>query len=276
MGWLLQLKRKMKNKSLLLVLLNTITLLIMLFANYAGNTRFFSNENVADISHKYDTLFAPAGYAFSIWGLIFLLAIGFAIYQWVLLRRKDPERYIERTGIWFAISNVANAAWLYCWLNERLGLSVICILVLLLSLVIVTINLRLELDDVSVRNIFFVWWPIAFYIGWMMVATIACIAAWLTSTGWGRFGLSENIWTILLILIACVLYLLLIQKRNMREAAAVGIWAFIAIAVRQWSVHNGIAYTCIFASLILAISSGMHAYKNREYIIARKLKKGEW
>ena len=78
----------MSNKSRLLVILNTITLVIMLFANYAGNTGFYSKVNVADISHKYDTLFAPAGYAFIIWGVLFLMGTGFVIYQWILIKQK--------------------------------------------------------------------------------------------------------------------------------------------------------------------------------------------
>lgn len=248
----------------------------MLFANYASNTGLFSNENVADISHKYDTLFAPAGYAFIIWGAIFLLAIGFVIYQWILLKRKDSQQYIERTGIWFGVSNIANTAWLYCWLNEQIGLSVICILILLLSLVVLTVRLRLELDDEPVRTIFFIWWPVSFYLGWIMVATIACIGAWLTSTGWNGFGMSENVWTIILIIIACIIYLRLIQKRNLRESAAIGIWAFIAIAVRQWNIHSDIVYAASGAALILVVANGLHFYKNRKYNIHSKLKRGEW
>ncbi|MEO6290102.1 MAG: hypothetical protein ABIO76_09290 [Ginsengibacter sp.] len=266
----------MKNRPRLLVILNTITLLMMLFANYASNTGFFSNENVGDISHKYDTLFAPAGYAFTIWGVIFLLAIGFVIYQWVLFKDNDKDKYIQRTGIWFSVGNLANAAWLYCWLNEQIGLSVICILVLLLSLIILTVNLRLELDDVPVRNIFFVWWPVTFYLGWVMVATIACIASWLTSIGWDGFGVSEDVWTIVLLSVACLIYLLLIQRRNMREAAIVGAWAFIAIAVRQWDVHEGIVITAICATLILITASSIHVFKNRQYAIPSKLKRREW
>jgi len=266
----------MSNKSRLLVILNTITLVIMLFANYAGNTGFYSKVNVADISHKYDTLFAPAGYAFIIWGVLFLMGTGFVIYQWILIKRKDPNQYIEHTGIWFALSNIANATWLYCWLNERIGLSVICIFLLLMSLVVLTMRLRLELDDVSVRKIFFVWWPVSFYLGWIMVATIACVAAWLTSIGWSGFGLSGSLWTIVLIVIACFLYLRLIQKRNMRESAAVGIWSFIAIAVRQWNDHNNIVYAALAAALILMVSSGLHLYKNWSYNAVSKLKRGEW
>ena len=248
----------------------------MLFANYAASTGLFSNKNVADISYKYDTLFAPAGYAFIIWGVIFLLVVGFVIYQWTLLKINDSRQYIKLTGIWFAVSNIANAVWLYCWLNEQLGLSVICIFVLLISLIILTINLRLELDDVPVSNIFFVWWPVTFYLGWIMVATIACIASWLTSTGWEGLGISQSTWTIVLIIIASLLYLLLIFRRNMREAAAVGAWAFIAIAVRQWNIQNVIVYTALIASLILLIAGGLHFYKNRTYNIASKLKRGEW
>jgi hypothetical protein len=266
----------MKRTRLFLVIANTVTLLIMLFANYAANAGLFSGKNVADVSHKYDTLIAPSGYAFIIWGMLFLLAIGYVICQWMLLRHGDPHNYIERTWLWFSISNIANAAWLYCWLNERLGLSVICILLLLMSLVILTVHLRIELDDVAVRYIFFVWWPITFYLGWIMVATIACIAAWLTSIEWDGFGLTQNFWTIVLMIIANVVYLVLIIRRNMREAAVVGIWAFIAIAVRQWNSYNSIVYASLIASTVLLIASLLHVYKNRKYNVPAKLRRGEW
>ena len=248
----------------------------MLFENYAASAGLFSNKTVADVSHKYDTLFAPAGYAFIIWGVIFLLTLGYVIYQWVLLKTNDSQRYVQRTGIWFTVSNVANTTWLYCWLTEQLGLSVICILILLASLIILTIQLRLELDDVPVRTIFFVWWPVTFYLGWIMLATIACIASWLTSINWTAFGISQSTWTIILIAISCLFYLGIILKRNMREAAAVGIWAFIAIAVRQWNDHVDIVSAALLSSSILAIAIAVHVYRNRKYNIGSKLKRGEW
>jgi hypothetical protein len=268
--------KKMRKKTSTLVIVNSASLVIMLFANFAGAIGLFSGKNVGDVSHKYDTLFAPAGYTFIIWGLIFLLAACFVIYQWILLKNGDPNKYIERTGIWFIAGNVANACWMYSWLNEQLGLSVICILLLLISLIILTINLRLELEDVPVREIFFVWWPVTFYLGWIMVATIACIAAWLTSVGWTRFGVNENTWAIALIIIASFIYLLLTKMRNMREASLVGIWAFIGIAVRQWYHFKDISWVAIVASAILMAASGVHVYKNKDYNIASKLKRGEW
>lgn len=268
--------KKMKKNNSILVILNSITLVIMLLANFAGATGFFSGEKVGDISHKYDTLFAPAGYTFIIWSVLFLLAICFVVYQWILIKKGDLKNYIRRTGIWFIIGNIANISWIYFWINEQLGVSVICIFILLISLIILTIHLRLELDDVPVREIVFVWWPITFYLGWMMVATIACIAAWLTSVGWSLFNLSEESWTICLIIIACLLYLLLIMRRNMREASLVAVWAFIGIAVRQWDQNKDISWVAIIASIVLTGAACVHVYKNRYYNIPLKLKRGEW
>ena len=93
-----------------------------------------------------------------------LLCFGFVIYQWVLLK-DDSKHYIKRTGIWFTVSNIANALWCYCWVHEWLDWCVLIILIQLLSLLILVVHLRLELDDEPVRTIFFVWWPICFYIG---------------------------------------------------------------------------------------------------------------
>lgn len=266
----------MSNKNKGLVILNTATLVVMLFANFAASTGTFSGITVADVSHKYDTLFAPAGYAFTIWSLIFLLCIGFVIYQWRLLKTNDPQEFIQRTGIWFSLSNLANGLWLYCWVNEMLGCSMLLILLLLFCLCMITVRLRLELDDEPVRTIFFIWWPITFYLGWIMVATIACISSWLVYSGWHGGGIPENIWTIIMIVIACILYFFLVQKRNLREAATVGIWAFIAIAVRQWTNNNDISIVAMVAAIILMVLIGLHGYKKRYYSPFAKIKRGEW
>lgn len=259
-----------------LVILNTITLALMLFVNYASGTGIFSTVTVGEVSHKYDTLFAPAGYAFIIWSLIFLLCIAFVVYQWILLKNDDPVQYIKRTGIWFSISNIANASWIYCWTNEMIGWSVILILLLLLSLCVLTARLRLELDDEPVRTIFFVWWPVVYYLGWILVATIACIASWFVYSGRHGGAIGEVVWTIIMIVFAGILYLLLVKNRNMREAAGVGIWAFIAIAVRQWHTHSNIAITAITGSVILLVAIAIHGYKYRYFSPGAKIKRGEW
>ncbi len=266
----------MKNDLSTLVIANTLSLVLVLVANFFAGSGMGLQANVGDISRKYDTLFAPSGYAFAIWSVIFLLCIAFVIYQWVQLRKGDPKKYISRTGIWFTLSNMANIAWLYCWLTELLGLSVLVIFFLLFCLCMLTLKLRLELDDEPVFTILFVWWPLVIYLGWIMVASVACVAAWLTSTGWAGGIFSAPTWTIIMLLIATVLYLLLIKNRNMREAAGVGIWAFIAIAVRQWHNHQSISILALVASVVLLGSIAIHGYLQRAYSPAAKIKRGEW
>ena len=263
----------MKNKKILvLILVNTVTLGFMLFVNYASNAGVFGSVTVGNISHKYDTLFAPAGYAFAIWGVIFLLLIAFVIFQWTSLNNTYRHEYVQNTGVWFFISNLANALWIYCWINEEIGWSVAVILMLLCCLVILTYKLRLELDDKPASVIFFVWWPMVVYLGWIMVATIACIAAWLVSIGWNGGPFTPQTWTIVMIIITTLLYIYLIKTRNLREAAGVGIWAFVAIAKRQWNANFNIALVALVCALALFIAIAIHGYVNRKYNIINKLK----
>lgn len=266
----------MRSSSMKIVLANTVSLILMLFSNFIAGSGRFINKTVGDISNKYDTLFTPAGYAFIIWSFIFLLSICFCFYQWYLLRNGDPRNNISRTGYWFALSNVCNVLWLFCWLNEWLGLSVIVILLLLICLSVLTVRLRLELDDEPVQIILFVWWPVTVYLGWIMVATIACFAAWLTSLGFNGGVAGEEILTIIMIAIATALFLVLIKKRNLREASIVGIWAFVAIAIKQWQLHYTISVTALIASFVLLIAVTFHGYKNKESNPFSKLHRGEW
>ncbi len=258
-----------------LVVLNTATFLIMLFVSYASQTTLLAGVTMPAVAHKYDTLFAPADYAFVIWSVIYLACGAFIYYQWKLLK-NDPNQYIKRTGIWFSVSNIANTLWVYCWVHEWLGCCVILMLLLLASLIMLTLKLRLELDDEPVKTIFFVWWPIVNYLGWIVAATVACIASWLVYIKWSSFGISPSTWAIIMIIAALLIYIFLIQKRNMREAAGLGIWAFVAIAVHRWHDYKSTAVTAITASVVLLIMIGRHGSKNKYYSPGNKIKRGEW
>ncbi|MCF8235093.1 MAG: hypothetical protein K9G67_08255 [Bacteroidales bacterium] len=261
-------------KQIILLLLNAITLLFALVMNYLSGTGAFSGTTVGDISANYQTLFTPAGYAFGIWGLIYLLLIAFVVYQWVEWIKQKKDDNILRTGIWLAIGNIANGLWIYAWLNQHFLISVILILVLLISLIALTLRLRLETWNAPLRIIAFVWWPVCIYLGWIVVATVANITIYLTSLGWEGGFLSEQAWAVVLITAATLIYVLLIRFRNMREAALVGVWALIAIAVRQHQ-HEAILYASIIASVILFVYISYHGYKNRDTSPFKKMEQGQ-
>lgn len=242
--------------------LNSLSLLVVILINYLANTGFFPAK-VGEVSQKYDSLIVPSGYAFAIWGLIYLMLILFTIYQWRLWYSSRNEEVIEKTGFFFFFSNLCNAAWLISWVHEYIGLSVILMILLLFSLIALVKSLRLELWDAPLRVIVFVWWPLTVYLGWIIIATVANVAAFLVSIGWNGGSLSPELWSILLIFVSLIIYVLLVFRRNMREAAMVGVWAYLAIAVRQWEIHSSISIVCLAGSVILILYSGYHAYQNR-------------
>jgi cbb3-type cytochrome oxidase subunit 3 len=262
-------------RPIILLLANTISLLFALAMNALSGSSLFEGKTVGEVSRTYDTLFAPAGYAFAIWGLIYLLLVLFVGYQWFAWRKHKQDRELQQTGLWLAVANLANGFWIAAWLTESIGVSVLLMLVLLISLLVVTARLRLEVWDPPLRIVVFVWWPIVVYLGWIIVASVANVAAWLVSIGRNGMFISASAWTIALIALSTVIYLVLVWNRNMREAALVGIWALIAIAVRQWQAHFEIAASALIGAAILLAVTSWHAIKHWETSPPEKLKRGE-
>lgn len=250
---------------------NIFALIVTIVLNYLSNTGIFNGNTMSTVSAAYQNLFTPAGYAFSIWGLIYLGLAAFVIYHAVVSFKSSQENNVVlKVGWWFVISCIANCAWIFAWLYDYTGLSVIIMIMLLFSLVMIILKTRMELDDLPMKQIAFVWWPFSLYAGWITVALIANIAAWLTKINWDGFGISSITWTIIMIIIAGIINLLMTWQRNMREYALVGVWGLLAIAVANWTTEPSIVQSSIIISVILFLSSTVHAIRNRSIINNRK------
>lgn len=253
----------------ILQIANGIALIATIIINYLSNTGVFNGNTMKTVSDKYHNYFTPASYAFAIWGVIYLGLSGFVIYTGRSLFKKtrsDGENVVEEMGWWFVISCVANSLWVIAWLYDATGISVILMSVLLISLLKIIINTRMELDFHPLKKYLLIFWPFAFYSGWITVAIIADVAAWLTKINWTGWGISPVSWTIIMIIIACLINVVMILKRNLREYALVGIWALIAIAVsNQNEVHSIVIVSYVAAAVIFLfiILSSRKAGKGR-------------
>ncbi len=243
---------------------NLLVIIGVITWNYVGNAVGINGNSVASVSDSYDNLFTPAGYAFSIWGLIYLGLIAHGIFQVkrAFFDKKDDD-FILQIGPWLIITNLANAAWLWFWLNENMGLSVLLIILMLVSLLIIVVRLNMERWDAPAPLIAWTWWPISLYSGWITVAVIANITVYLTSIEWQAL-FSATTWAVVLILVATIVNLLMILFRNMREYAAVGAWALIAIAVRHWGDILILQWTALICSILLLLAISIHGYRNRK------------
>jgi len=243
---------------------NGLAFVATVIVNYLSNTGLLNDTTIGEVSRDLNTLFTPASYAFSIWGLIYLLLLGFAIYQGrsLFVKVRDDE-FVLKTGGWFMVSCIANSAWVMAWLYGYIGLSLVCMFIILASLSRIVMLNRMELWDAPISVIVFIWWPFVIYSGWITVASIANVSAYLTDLSWNGFGFSEVFWTITMILVATLINLVVTWTRNMREFALVGAWALLAIAVANWDTEISVMSAALVAAGVLALSSGIHALKNR-------------
>jgi len=243
---------------------NIIALIVTVVVNYLSNTGVFNNSTMASVSARYQNYFTPSGYAFSIWGLIYLLLAAFVIYQARgISGKREVPAVEEKIGWLFVVSCAANSAWVLAWLYDFTGLSVLIMIILLASLWMIIVQTRMEMDLIPIKKIVLTWWPFAIYLGWISVALIANVAAYFTKIGWDGFGLSPIAWTVIMICVAGLVYVGLTWKRNLRESSMVGVWALVAVAVANWGTAPAVVNAALIVSAIIFISSGIHAYRNR-------------
>lgn len=245
-----------------LQILNGLAFGSMIFINYLSNTGLINNNTNATVSREVQNLFTPAGYAFSIWGIIYLLVLGFVIYQGLYLFQKKPDTSLaEKMGFWFIISCMLNSLWLFAWLHEQLLLSVVIMALLLVSLLQIHFKTHKLNEKSTLKYTFLVRLPFSIYMGWISVALIANVAGYLTKIGWDGFGMSEVFWTITMISIAGLLNLFVTWNRNLPEFALVGAWALIAIALANLEREQTISVTATVVAIVLILSSVLHAVK---------------
>jgi len=243
---------------------NGLALGSTIFINYLSNTGLMNNTTIGEVSDGYRSLFTPAGYTFAIWGIIYLLLFSFAIYQGrsLLVKVKD-DSFVLKTGWWFIASCLFNSLWIFAWIYEYTGLSCVFIFLLLISLLKIVMNNRMELDDKPFPIISFVWWPFVIYSGWVTVASIANVSTYLMKIDWDGFGLSDTVWTLIMIAIAIAVNLVVTWKRNMREFALVGAWALVGIGNANKITNDIVMYFAFAGAAVLLISCAIHSYKNR-------------
>lgn len=248
---------------------NSIGFIMVIVVNTLANLGIINNRNTGDISDKYDNLFTPAGITFSIWGLIYLTLLGFVIYQlWLAFSKGHTDQltlFMERLRGWWLISCMANSCWLFAWHYELLPLSILLMLALLVCLLAIHLNFNISLPRAASRaEKLFVHVPFSLYLGWICIATVANIAAFMVYLGWNGTSIPG---TIFLILLCTVGATLLIIRRHNIIVGLVAIWALYGIIIKRQSAGGSTAtpiiYACIGAMVIIVLSSIWRVITNR-------------
>lgn len=238
-------------KNMLIKIFATLAYVAMVVVNFLANSLPINNRSTGAISAAYPNLFAPAGLAFSIWGLIYLLLAGYVLYQFMGSSQKNNEVFSKINPLFIA-SSLANILWIFSWHYDYIGLSVLIMAALLFILIKIADIIRIQ--KFSSLEKLFIWAPFSVYFGWITVAAIANITVFLVSIGWNGFGVSDFIWTSIILLVGALIGILRMSKDKNIAYGLVLVWAYLGILLKHVSASgfNG-QYQVVIATVILCL-----------------------
>jgi hypothetical protein len=214
----------------------------------AGSKGLFGNT-VGEISNSLPNEFTPAGYAFSIWSIIFISQIAVSIVFVANAYRNNSKYDYKKQANLYSLLHVLNVCWLLSWHSLQIGISVIIMIALLITLLFIfKENRKSEFVGAKLLK-----WSTQLYFGWITVATIANITTFFVKKDWNLL-LSESLWAAILIVIATILNSYMAMKEKAYIFSIVGVWSIIAIAVKQKGVNEMVYYVALASTLLIMIS----------------------
>ena len=237
----------MKNKQFLRTL-NVLAYVATLIINGLANALPLNGLSTGEISDRFDVFFVPAGYVFSIWGVIYLALGAFAVYQ--ILPSQRENALLDRIGYWFAFSAAANIAWIFLWHYEIFPLTIVAMGLLLISLIAIYLRLDIGKGEPSRADRWFVKIPFQIYLGWIAVATIANVTSLLDFISWNGWGISPELWAAIMLFVGALVGMVVSFTRFDEPFVLVLIWAFAGIAIKHENTPLVLSAAAGFAVLL--------------------------
>lgn len=246
----------MKNKGF--ALLNLLGLVLVIAVNALANILPINGYNTGEISAFYPNYFVPAGFTFGIWGIIYLLLIGFVFCSlFAAFGRFDAQakQAIISISPMFQITCLLNAGWIVVWHHLLLPASLVVMLVFLVLLV--RICIKLKPFKLAMPAFHRIWIHHAFlvYLGWISVATIANTTALLVGYGWTGGFIPPHLWSIIMITVAVLLGIFMVGVKKEPAFGWVLSWALFGVYAGQKAANQAVGNAAaIGLCLILALS----------------------
>lgn len=211
--------------------LNLVLLIIVILINYvtaAGILPGLSSQK--EVSALYQTPITPAGFAFSIWGVIYLLLFAAIVYMIKTASDENPQseaiHLISRSLRGMFLFNVL---WNIVFGKALIGLSVLMILAYWVSLILI----GFRLSRVKIRKSPVFLFAFGLHTGWITIASIVNLYAFLVKLGWETMELHRGAWTLVGV-IAAVFLAWLLQRFLKNPTLPLGTaWALLGIYARE-------------------------------------------
>lgn len=227
---------------------------LMVTMNALANILPINGIGTGAISDSYPNLFAPAGFTFAIWGVIYLLLLVMVVYLIGQSKSALASDIGEvRKLVWiFVVSNLANTIWILAWHYRYIWVTVILMLIILVCLIVMMATVK-ELKW-PLKRLALVKPAVGVYFGWITVATVANITTFLVSMGFQGLGISESIWMMFILVVATGIAWFAIKWSQCAGYGMVIIWAYFGILMKHLSPvgFNGV-HVGVIAIMAIAI-----------------------
>ncbi len=253
---------------MLLRLIVGISFLAMIAVNALANILPINGINTGQVSDSYPNLFAPAGVTFSIWGLIYLLLGAYTIYQSGFIKNdflKKNAKLFRKINIYFTLSSLANILWIFAWHYKQVGLAAVLIISMLILLIKIADLLKTVKCNFTQQLLIKA--PFSIYFGWITVATIAAITTFLVSVGWDGFGISQQVWTMVILVVGAAIGVTRMLSDNNKTYGLVLIWAYLGIYIKHTApanfngVYPGVLLVLMVCLTIFLLAQGVLLFR---------------
>lgn len=214
---------------------------LMIFLNY------WSATDVGVVADEEQALIQPAGYTFSIWGVIYFL-----LFLWLVrLFFTEKKALIKDLHVWVLLNFLLNGLWILAFTNQWIGVSTGIIFVLLGTLTVLYQKIRKSHGDLLDRI------PYSIYLGWVFYATVVNVFTWLFDLQvFPILGIPEVGWTILALLVVTVSGAWFAFKSTDPVVVLTFMWATIGIFVESGFQEVTLAITLACSLLVYLLTVG--------------------
>jgi benzodiazapine receptor len=236
--------------------------LVVIAVNAAANIVPINGLQTGELSARYPTGFTPAGWVFSIWGLIYAGLLAYSLFAARAPAASDAR--IRRVLAPYLASCAGNAAWIFAWHYEQVGASVLCMLVILGGLLAAYVRLGAE-PPASMAERICVDVPFSLYLGWITTAMLANVAAWFFDVKQYPFELPMEEWALLTVVTATAVYAAAGVRTGDAVYTAVFAWAALGIVLQTLPIDRPVRLAAAAGCAVAVVVTVVSLVRGRRY-----------
>jgi hypothetical protein len=229
---------------------------------YWSRIQPFNGQSMGYVSGKYPSLLTPAGYAFSIWGLIFLTLAIYAVWQLLPAQRTNPLP--DAVAKPLTLVNVATAAWVVLFAYEHIAWCAVLMLIILAGLILTYGRAQYMVSGGGAPK-----WaslPFALYLGWISVAAPVNVTIGLRALGWETPTNVTVVITLVLLVAITALSLWVSQTFADATVALVVAWALVAVWVARRGAYPELADAALVGAVVAFLGGIGLAWRRQKQV----------